>query len=216
LEATMIERRRMLALGWAMVLLAACGGGSGSTGLITSEGALLDQVRRDGTCAELDGAAFCATDSPHAIAPGGQRASVLVVTPTPLASPTAPPLASPTAQATNGGASPTPAPAITATPLSGPTASPSPSGGQTVSVVVDGFGPDAACAVAARTAGQDGGWRTGPLVEADGIVFPLPAGVAEPSEIVLLCFAPAPLALKPEIERLADATPTVVFVLPSP
>lgn len=213
----MNERHRVIALVSVLGLAVACGGGSGSTGLIDAEGVLIDHVRQTGTCAESKaGTAFCATNSPNATAPGGQRARVVAGTPSPQATPTA--IASvgatPTPVATGGESSPTPTGAPSAAPT--PTASPSPEP-RTVQVVVEGFGPDAACAVAARAAGSDGAWRTGPLATVDEgtdpITFTIPPDVAEPSELVLLCFAPA-RALPAEIATLTETDPTVVFVLP--
>jgi hypothetical protein len=57
----------------AVAALCACGG-SGSTGLILPESALLAEVRRDGTCIEADGISYCATDSEQAVSPDGQSA----------------------------------------------------------------------------------------------------------------------------------------------
>jgi len=45
---------RTILLGALCATLAACGGGSGSTGLITSEGAVIDDVRSTGTCDTFD------------------------------------------------------------------------------------------------------------------------------------------------------------------
>ncbi len=206
---------RMIALVWVLGL-AACGGGSGSTGLINSENALIDHVRQTGTCAESKGAAFCATNSANATAPGGQRAEVVGGTPTPLASSTPAP--------TGGGLSPTPAPSGGGEPtpssssVSTPGASPSPMP-RTARVIVEGFGPGAACCVAARAKGSDGSWQVGPLVTVDGGTDPhtffIPFNVAEPSEAVLLCFESVPTELPTEVEELTTTNPTVVFVLPT-
>ena len=79
-------RRTIVRMIWVGALLAGCGGGSGSTGLITSETALIDDVRREGNCGEFDGAPYCATDSTDATAPGGQSASIVAIgSPTPVA-----------------------------------------------------------------------------------------------------------------------------------
>jgi hypothetical protein len=192
----------LTALVGMLALAAACGGGSGSTGLIDSEGAAIDRARQNGTCVESNGAAFCATNSPNATAPGGQRASVVLPSPTPVAS------ATPAASGVH--ASPT------AAPTAEPTVSPAPPP-RMVQVVVEGFGPDAACAVAARAAGSDDPWRTGPLTaladSPEPTTFTLPSAVEEPSEVVLLCFAPAPSVLAAELAVLAESDPTVVFVL---
>jgi hypothetical protein len=239
--------RRTLLL-WCLGLwLAACGGGSGSTGLITSEGALIDDVRRTGTCDEFDGAPYCATDSPQATAPGGQSASVVSSGGPPTPVRTATSAASPTpgggatataanATATAGGApSPTPVgtpggssstPQATATPAGGktstpaavPTVTPTPAV-RSVTVAVDGFASGAACATAARAAGSEDVWRTAALVAVDdsgaAVSFPLPAGVVDPLDLTLLCFDDPPAAVPPLLATLADANPTVVFVLPS-
>jgi hypothetical protein len=220
----MIEWHRTMVIACAALFLAACGGGSGSTGLISQEGALLTEVRRDGTCVEADGIAFCATDSTNAIAPGGQSADGPLSTaqPTPAATATAAPgvpTASPTpgAQGTPGGPAPTAtpsggAPAPTATPAGGSSGE---ERGATFSV--EGFAAGAACALVGRPAGSEESWRTGPLVALDTTrserFFPLATSVPEgPTEIVLLCFASPPTSLAPELERLADADPDVIFV----
>jgi hypothetical protein len=52
-----------------VALLAACGG-SGSTGLIVPESALLVQVREGGSCVEANGTTYCPTD---ATSPDGQQ-----------------------------------------------------------------------------------------------------------------------------------------------
>jgi hypothetical protein len=192
-------------------LLAACGGGSGSTGLITPEQALINDVQATGTCGTFDGAPYCATDSPDAVAPGGQRANVLTPVPTPQVSAT-PGGAVPTSTPAAGGATPTapgdlPTPSATATPIT-----------RTVTVAVEGFEAGAACATGARPAESDETWRTGTLIAVDDsgtpVVFPLPAGITEPFELALLCFDDPPAALASELDTLADAEPTVVFVLP--
>ena len=82
---------------------------------------------------------------------------------------------------------------------------------------MEGFGPDAACAVASRANGSDDPWRTAPLADlAEGgpTTFQLTSPVPEPAELVLLCFAPAPATLPFELPALSDSNPTVVFVLP--
>ena len=258
--------RRTLVLWCLGLTLAACGGGSGSTGLVTSEGALIDDVRRTGTCGEFDGAPYCATDSPNATAPGGQSASVVGgptpartatsaasptsvptaggPTATPQSGPTATPISAPSptpvgtpigASSTPGGLptptrtsrpstataapSTTPGGGVTATPAAAPTATPTPTASRSVTVAVSGFASGAACATAARAAGTDDVWQTAALVAVDpsgaAVTFPLPAGVAAPADVTLLCFADPPAALPPQLATLADANPTVVFVLPS-
>jgi hypothetical protein len=266
---TMTDRRRTMVLGCLGLLLAACGGGSGSTGLITSEGVLIDDVRRTGTCGEFDGAPYCATDSPAATAPGGQSASVVsaggptpVRTPTPAVGPTSVATAtaggatatasrgasatpgsapSPTPVGTPGSSSstpggfptptrtrgpatatpiatPTPAAGESSTPVTGPTATPT-SAERSVTVAVEGFASGAACATATRAAGSEDAWRTARLVAVDdsgaAVSFPLPAGVADPFDLTLLCFDDPPAVLPFVLATLADANPTVVFVLPS-
>jgi hypothetical protein len=68
------ERRIAIALAVALGgALAGCGG-SGSTGLISPESALLQEVRRSGTCLTSEGVTYCATDSTEAVAPDGQSA----------------------------------------------------------------------------------------------------------------------------------------------
>jgi hypothetical protein len=112
-----------VALGMLMV---GCGGGggSGSTGLVTSEGAVIDDVRREGTCGEFDGAPYCATDSPNAVAPGGQSLSLVSVTPTPVQTPTPTPHETQTAAP-----EPTETPIVVPTTTSGSGPTPT-SGGQ--------------------------------------------------------------------------------------
>lgn len=216
----MREWRRIIVFGCLGALLAACGGGSGSTGLITSEGAVIDDVRSTGTCDTFDGAPYCATDSEDAVAPGGQSAAVVTAAPSPV--PTATPAA---------GGTGTPEPGASMTPTNGvqPTASaapatpaptPTPNDERTVTAVVDGFAAGAACATAARPAGTEVPWNTAALVPVDAtgapVTFPLPGDVADPLDLALLCFADPPAVLAAELATLADATPTVVFVLPEP
>jgi hypothetical protein len=179
------------------MLVVGCGGGggSGSTGLVTSESAVIDDVRREGTCGEFDGAPYCATDSPNAVAPGGQSLSLVAVTPTPVLTPTPTPhetdvpepTATPVASATAGATTPTPTsgiqpsptapvrtatparsatPAKTATPKPGPTSTAG-GGGASVTAVVNGFDDGAACAAAARPAGSEAVWKTAELVAVD-------------------------------------------------
>ncbi len=87
-----------------------------------------------------------------------------------------------------------------------------------MTVSLEGFETGAACATAARTAGSDDAWRTGALVPVDDsatpVTFPVASGVVEPLDLALVCFDDAPATLAPELETLADAEPTVVFVLP--
>lgn len=218
---------RTILLGALCATLAACGGGSGSTGLITSEGAVIDDVRSTGTCDTFDGAPYCATDSPDAVAPGGQSVSIVTSAPTPTPVPTGTP---------GAGASRTPVPAETPTPTGGvqpsatggasATASPvpmptsTPSDARSVTVVVDGFGAGAACATAARTLGSDAPWETGPLVSlaapGEPTTFFVAVDVPAPLDLALLCFESPPDDLVMMLTTLVDADPTVVFVLPSP
>ncbi len=234
----MCEWRRVVLVCLAL-LLVGCGGGSGSTGLVTSEDAVIDDVRRNGTCDSFDGATYCATGPPGAVAPGGQSVSVLTVSPTPL--PTFAPTPVPTP--TGGAPTPTFGVAPTSTPAEGPTSTPgvatpdatatpsptespaetdvplpttTPTPPPTVTLQVDGFAPGAACATAARPAGSDDLWRTSVLVPVgDGegpVAFPL--RVFPPADVALLCFDDPPASLPPELATLTDAEPTVVFVLP--
>jgi hypothetical protein len=125
----------------------------------------------------------------------------------------------------------TPGPAPSATPQAGgpsptataggqptPAPSASPADQRTVTVAVQGFADGAACAVAARAAASEDPWRTGPLtpVDASGdpVTFTFAPNVARPFDAALLCFDEAPAAVPPELATLADANPTVVFVLP--
>ncbi|MCC6763799.1 MAG: hypothetical protein IT293_03970 [Deltaproteobacteria bacterium] len=221
-------------------VLASCGGGSGSTGLVTSESVVVDDVRANGTCDEFDGVTYCGSDSPNATAPGGE--SVSVVTDAPTAAPTPTRTATPAATATSvpggsptptdGGSNPSPTataaaptPAGTASPVAtgapatpAPTASPAAAG--SVTVVLDGFDAGAACASAARALGSDAPWRTASLVPvATGgapTTFPLPGGVPPPVDLALLCWDAPPATVPAEVGTLAEAQPTVVFVLPSP
>ncbi len=224
-EATRWGVRAIGAIGLA-VLLAGCGGGggSGSTGLITSEGSVVDDVRSTGTCDEFEGTPYCGTDSPNAVAPGGQSVSIVgtaVPTPVRTASP------APAGTATlDPGLSPTPAasgapPTATATrtpPPATPRPSPSPGDQKTVRAQLDGFEDGSACATAARAAETEDLWKTAALVPLDPpdavTVFPLPDGVAAPRDQALLCFDDPPTELPAELPTLADASPTVIFVLP--
>ena len=70
----MIDWQRVSVTVVAAILAAACAGGSGSTGLIVPEGALLDRVRREGTCISSGATEFCATGSSEATTPSGARA----------------------------------------------------------------------------------------------------------------------------------------------
>lgn len=224
-EATRRGRRTICAAGLAMLLAGCGGGGSGSTGLITSEGGVVDGVRETGTCEEFEGTPYCGTDSPNAVAPGGQSVSIVgtaVPTPQRTASPapagTASPAPDPTGTPAAGeptAAAATPTPRI-ATPR--PTASPSDA--ETVRALVEGFEAGAACATAARAAGSADPWQTAALVglpfPAAVAVFPLPDDAPVPFDLALLCFAEPPTSVSTGIPTLAAAAPTVIFVLPSP
>lgn len=215
-----MRARPRIVLGCFCAVLAACGGGSGSTGLVTSESSVIDDVRRDGTCDSFDGAPYCATDSPDATAPGGQRVSVLTPVPTPVRTgtpgsiPTGTPGLAPT-PTPSGGSAPTRTAAVTASPA--PTATPA--AARSVTLLVEGFEAGAACATAARSAESDGPWKTATLVPVDSsgaaVTFPLPIGIPAPSDVALLCFEDPPAVLPAELATLTDADPTVVFVLPS-
>jgi hypothetical protein len=130
----MRERRWILAGCLGVVLFGGCGGGSGSTGLVTSEGEVIDHVRETGSCDEFEGAPYCATDSPDATAPGGQSVTIVGPTPTAVTTPTPrvptptetpQPTGEPTGVAPSstpaGGATPTPG---AATPIRTKTATP--------------------------------------------------------------------------------------------
>lgn len=217
---------RAIGVAWLAVLLAGCGGGgSGSTGLVTSEGSVVDDVRSGGTCEEFDGTPYCGTDSPNAVAPGGQSVSIVgtaVPTPVRTASPASSATPAP-AETPTGGAGPTPSPARTGggtrtPPPATPQTSPSPGDQKTVRAQLDGFEDGAACAAAARAAETEDPWKTAALVPLDPpdavTVFPLPDGVPAPRDQALLCFDDPPAELPAELDTLADASPTVIFVLP--
>lgn len=245
-------------LGLLGMLVAGCGGGSGSTGLVTSEGEVIDHVRDTGSCAEFEGAPYCASDSPNATAPGGQSVRIVGPTPTAVRTPT-PQFVTPTPEATEEpspsstaagaptstpGSQPSgtfaPTPVRTSTPVRTRTATPvrtvtptplrtsggspgkptaTPATGGTVNAAVDGFDEGAACATAARAAGSEDRWQTAALVALDpsgsAVAFPLPAAIAAPYDLALLCFADPPESLPEDLGTLTDADPTVVFVLPS-
>ncbi|MEO6026819.1 MAG: hypothetical protein ABIR79_08150 [Candidatus Binatia bacterium] len=246
-------------LGLIGMFVAGCGGGSGSTGLVTSEVEVIDHVRETGSCDEFEGAPYCASDSPNATAPGGQSVRIVGATPTAVRTPT-PHFVTPTPAATDepapsstpaGGPTPTagsqpsgtlapPTLARTSTPVRTRTATPvrtvtptplrtsggsagkptaTPATGGTVNAAVDGFDDGAACATAARAAGSEDRWQTAALVALDpsggAVAFPLPAGVAAPYDLALLCFDDPPESLSDDLGTLTDADPTVVFVLPS-
>lgn len=216
---------RTIGAAWLVIVLAGCGGGgSGSTGLITSEVEVIDDVRSGGTCEEFDGTPYCATDSPNAVAPGGESVSVVgTAVPTPVR--TASPVPAPTSTLEPSG-TPTSGVGATSTPRrtsdgQGTTTPPRPSptpGDPSVRLRVEGFGDGAACATAARAAVTEDPWTTAALVPLDPeesvAVFPLPTSVKAPRDAALLCFEDPPAELAPQLETLADAAPTVVFVLP--
>jgi len=208
------QHRSMVAV---LALVAACGG-SGSTGLISPENAVLDEVRRDGTCVTSDAmVTYCATD---AVSPTGASASGPLAGPAPTATPNA---AGPTP---SPGSVPTPAASPTAAATFGPTAQPTPCGaacpgGTVLEFVVHGLPEGAACALAARPAGSDGGWSTGNLAAAGGatmtIAPALPSDVGSGDvEIALLCFDERPDALPASITTLSETDPDVVFVPAQP
>jgi hypothetical protein len=181
----MMHWQRLFAFAAASALALACGG-SGSTGLILPEGLAIEEARRTGGCVEASGTIYCATGSPDAIAPGGQRADAPGLLPNPACG----------AEPRDCGIAPL------------------------ATFLVSGFEAGAACTAAARMPGSDGAWATGPLVAVGGapaqVAFPLPGGADEGSEIALLCFETTPAALAPELARLADAGPDVVFVPATP
>lgn len=208
--------------GFVVGLLSCGGGGSGSTGLITSESTVVGDVRDTGTCDAFDGVSYCGSDSPNAVAPGGERVSV-VTSAVPTATPAYSPTAAPPTSTSGTLPTPTSVPQSTATPVAGtpspaPTATPvAPS---SVTVLLEGFEAGAACAAASRPAGSDVPWATAALVPVapagTPTTFPLPAAVAPPLDVALACFDDPPPTLPAELVTLADADPTVVFVLPSP
>ncbi|HZR84167.1 MAG TPA: hypothetical protein VFD92_23925 [Candidatus Binatia bacterium] len=182
-----LQRVRALAFAAGLALAslgaAACGG-SGSTGLISPEGAVLEEVRRDGTCVRSGATLYCATDSGNATTPGGMHADVGDVAPAPGC----------------------PEPGDGSCGLGG-----------TVTFAVSGFGEGAACASAARPAGEGGAWQVGAPVDVGGVASPLAFPLADALapgelEIALLCFAAPPDELPTELRLLADAAPDVVFV----
>jgi len=211
----MRTRSRLTAWLGVLAFAAACGGGggSGSTGLVELESTTIDHVRETGSCAETGGTAFCATNSSDATAPGGQSASVVSAIATPSGAPT------PTPVSTGGEATASPVSTSVPSPSDRPFPTPSPTPVPTIQVLVEGFGPDAACALAGRSLGSDDPWRTAPLAEIERgtpTTFTLPSPVPEPPDLVLLCFAPAPASLAAEIPVLSEVDPAVVFALPSP
>lgn len=207
-------------------LLAACGG-SGSTGLVSPEGALLREVRRDGTCVTSEEMViYCATGSPDAVSPDGVSAAgpFDAGAPPPTSTPGGGAAPTPTAQTT--GTSGTPSAQVTASPAAEASATPSvqatpcPAGACPASVelrfVVRGLPDGAACALAARAAGTTTAWSTGALVAAGGATTTIEAslpGDVGPGlvEIALLCFEEAPISLPPALATLAAAHPDVVF-----
>jgi hypothetical protein len=213
-----------------VALLAACGG-SGSTGLVSPEGALLREVRRDGTCVTAEEmVTYCATDSPDAVSPDGASASG------PFDAGASAPTSTPGGAAATPSAQPT---GTSGTPSVHATASPAPEASATPSVqatpcqagacpapvelrfVVRGLPDGAACALAARAAGTTSAWSTGPLVAAGGAtttIEPALPGDVGPGlvEIALLCFEEAPVSLPSALETLAAAGPDIVFAPADP
>ena len=219
--------QRILLGGLVLGLVGCGGGGSGSTGLVTSESVVVDDVRSGGTCDAFDDVTYCGSDSPDAIAPGGQSVSVVTTAPTPARTATA----APTANASASPAPPTPTSVAvpTATPtIGGPQATPTPvaptatatPAPSSVTVVLDGFDDGAACAAAARPLDSAVSWRTAALVpvaaSATPTKLPLPTGATPPLDLALVCYDTPPATVPAVLVTLADADPTVVFVLPSP
>jgi hypothetical protein len=219
----------------AAMLLVGCGG-SGSTGLISPENALLEDVRREDSCVTIEeGLTYCATSAPEAVAPNGASA----LGPFPSGDGGAP-----TATPTPSGPQATPLDMATSTPAAGaPTLSPTPAPGETVprpeptpcvpavsgacpdgiflAFDVFGFPAGAACALAARAPDDQAPWATAALVPAGGVqtslVLPLPeVEDAAIVEIALLCYETAPVDLPDEVVTLAEAGPDVVFVPDAP
>src|SRR6185369_6865813 len=94
-------------------MLAGACGGSGSTGLVSPEGALLAKARRDGTCVTSNEmVTYCATDAPGAVGPGGATASGPIAVTNPTATPgigaTSTPAAAPTPTAAQTASQATP------------------------------------------------------------------------------------------------------------
>jgi hypothetical protein len=97
-----------------------------------------------------------------------------------------------------------------------PTATPD--AARQVTLVVDGFDAGAACATAARTLGTDAPWETSalaPVASGAPTTFLVATDVPAPLDLALLCFEEPPDVLPMTLPTLADASPTVVFVLPS-
>jgi len=183
----MIDWHRLTATVVTSILAAACAGGSGSTGLILPESAVLDEVRRDGVCIASGSTTFCATGSPDAVAPGGATADGGDVF---------------------GGQTGRPCP-VNVDGMCGDSRS--------GVFAVSGLPEGAACAIAARPAGDDGPWSTGALVvlgaTSTSTAFPLPSDLGNGEvEIVLLCFESPPAALPATLESLLDAGADVAFV----
>ena len=163
--------------------IAACGG-SGSTGLITAESALLEQVRDRASCVAVDDTSYCATDSANAIAPGGQTADGGQIVPGPACSPGDPPSCDDRATASFD--------------LTGF------SSGAACAVAARPRGSADAWTSGTLTPIGD---------SAKSIAFPLPAGMsADATEVVLLCFIEAPSSLPEQARLLRDFQADVVFV----
>lgn len=66
---------RALVAAWAVVIVGCAGGtGTGSSGLIGTEGALVSRVIETGTCEKFEGVDYCPADSPDAL-PSGKYVS---------------------------------------------------------------------------------------------------------------------------------------------
>jgi hypothetical protein len=166
----------------------ACGG-SGSTGLIVPESALLDEVRREGTCVAAAEVTYCATDSSEAVSSGGQSARAPVG---------------------DMAGAPTPCgPGEDGCPLD--------PGGFLVSGFDEGAGCASAARPAGSTEAWSIGPLVPVGGATTQVPVFYPEGLSPAAaEIALLCFEEAPAALPDRVESLADAAPDVVFVPPEP
>jgi hypothetical protein len=166
--------------------LCACGG-SGSTGLILPESALLAEVRRDGTCIESEGISYCATDSEQAVSPDGQSA----LAPAEM------------------GSGPSPC------PTGGDDCPGRDELGFTVQGFAPGAACATAAQSSEGDAWSIGALV--PVgVEATQVPVPASTDSGASSELVLLCFDVAPAELPGSVATLSETNPDVVFVPRTP